>query len=325
LPRAANLSAAIVAAITLALIASGEAAFAQQRETINVESRWRGKPLTIHAQVLVPGKRDGKIPAMIIVHGSGGMRDAREFAYAREFNALGVAGVVIDSFTPRGIKSSVRDQSTVSSYDMLVDAVSTLKAIANHPAIDPARIGMIGYSKGGTVAVKLALQRYMQPLTGGEAGFATLIAMYPWCGDMPLDFRPTSSAPLHMLLGADDRYVGVEGCNEYGKKFASAGGNLTLKIYPGAQHGWDTPGATHWSDAAGQNGKNCVYDEISPGTWIERSSKIKVMENNRPTATAKSATAHCMTLGVSGGYNPETRAQSMQDIRSFVRHAFKLQ
>jgi dienelactone hydrolase len=276
--------------------------------------------------VLVPVKRgEAKIPAMIVVHGSGRVRDAREFAYAREFNAIGVAAVVIDSFTPRGIKSTVRDQSAVSSYDMLVDAVSTLKVIAKHPAIDPARIGMIGYSKGGTVAVKLALQRYVQPLTGGEARFATLIAMYPWCGDMPLDFRPASAAPLHMLLGADDRYVGVEGCKEYGKKFAGAGGNLTLKIYPGAQHGWDTPGATHWSDAAGQNSKNCVYDEISPGTWIERSSKIKVTENNRPTATAKSATAHCMTLGVSGGYDAAARTQSMQDIRGFVREAFKLQ
>jgi dienelactone hydrolase len=323
---AADVVVAIVAGLPLALTACSGVAVAQHRETVDVESRFHGKPLTVHAQVLLPDKHGGgKIPAMIVVHGSGGVRAVREFSYAREFNTLGVATIVIDSFTPRGIKSTVRDQSTISSYDMLVDAVSTLKAIARHPAIDPARIGIIGFSKGGTVAIKAALKRYIAPLAGNEASFALLIGMYPWCGDLPLDFQAANSAPMHMLLGADDRYVGLDSCREFGKRFAAAGGNLTLKVYPGAQHGWDTPGSTHWTEAAGQNSSKCIYDEVAPGTWVERGSQIKIAENNRPTATAKKATAHCMTLGVSGGYNAQVRAQSMQDVRGFVREAFKLQ
>ena len=300
-------------------------ALAQHRETIKVESRFHGKPLTIRAQLVLPDKRgDGKIPAMIIMHGSGGVRE-REWSYAREFNALGVAGVVIDSFSPRGIKSTVRDQSPVSSYAMVVDAVNTLKAVARNPAIDPARIGIIGFSKGGTVVIKAALRRYVEPLAGQEASFALLIAMYPWCGDLPLDFRAAGNSPLHMLLGEEDHYAGTESCQEFGQKYAAAGGNLTLKVYPGAEHDWDVPGRTHWSIAAGENGSKCIYDEVSPGTWIERRSKLAIVEDNKPARDRKKAMASCVTFGVSGGYSPEARAQSMQAIRGFVRSAFRLQ
>jgi dienelactone hydrolase len=305
-------------------MALGCAAAAQQPERIRIESTTRGKPAVVTAQIFLPGKRDGKIPAMIIMHGSGGVREKREVAYAREFNALGVAAVIIDSFSPRGIASTVRDQSQLSSYDMTLDAVRTLKVLSQHPAIDPARIGIIGSSKGGTVVVKAALRQYTNPLAG-DAAFALLIAMYPWCGDMPFDFHAANGAPLHMLLGALDRHAGVDSCRELAKKFEAQGGNVALKIYPGAQHDWDVPGSTHWIDAAGQNASRCVYDEISSGTWIERGSRIKVMDNGKPTGNSRKASASCMTYGVSGGYNAEVRAQSMQDIRGFVREAFKLQ
>ncbi len=300
-----------------ALMASGCATLAQQAERIRIESTTRGKPAVVTAEMLLPEKRDGRIPAMIIMHGSGGVRAKREVAYAREFNAMGVAAIIIDSFSPRGIRTTVRDQSQLSSFDMVQDAAHTLQVIARHPAIDPARIGMIGFSKGGTVVIKSALRQYT--LAGNDAGFALLIAMYPWCGDMPFDFHAANGAPLHMLLGALDRYAGVDSCREFARKFAAQGGNLTLKVYPDAQHDWDYPGSTHWIDAAGENSSRCIYDEISSGTWVERGSRIKVVENGNPTGNSKKASASCMTHGVSGGYNAEARAQSMQDIRGFVR------
>ncbi len=71
--------------------------------------------------------------------------------------------------------------------------MAVLKTVARHSAIDPARIGLIGFSKGGSVAIKAALRRYTRDT--GETHFAFLIALYPWCGELPIDFTP-SGAPI---------------------------------------------------------------------------------------------------------------------------------
>ena len=173
------------------------------------------------------------------------------------------------------------------------------------------------------MAVKAALQRSMAPLSKGEGQFSLLIAVYPWCGDFPLDFRSSGTA-IHILLGSDDTYTRTEACLEYVKKLEQGGANVTVKIYPRAKHGWDVPGPADWSDPQGQNASKCFYDEIEPGTWIERGSRIKVMENHKPTGNRDKALSKCMTLGVSGGYSQQVHSETLQHIRAVLRETFRL-
>jgi dienelactone hydrolase len=306
----------------LFVITLDDPALAERRETFQVTSVSRNTTAAIDVTLLLPEAGTARVPAMVIVHGSGGVRPSREFAYAQEFLKLGVAAAVVDSFRGRGVASTVRDQDKVRSQDMLVDAVNTLMALARHPAIDPDRIGIIGFSKGGTVVTKAALRRYVEPLARNEARFALAIALYPWCGDFPLDLR-AAGTPVHLLLGSDDSYAGTASCLEYARRVQAAGGTVVVKTYA-AKHGWDVPGSADWSDKQGQNHSKCIYDETAAGTWIERGSKIKVRDANKPTASAAKAVARCMTHGVSGGYSREAHAQSLQDVRRLVREAFRL-
>ena len=46
----------------------------------------------------------------------------------------------------------MQDQSTVTSNDMLADEFAALKALAGHARIDGKRVGVIGFSKGGSAA-----------------------------------------------------------------------------------------------------------------------------------------------------------------------------
>jgi acetyl esterase/lipase len=140
---------------------------------------------------------------------------------------------------------------------------------------------------------------------------------------MPNDFRPAESS-VYMLLGAEDTYVGTESCREYGNRLKAGGGNVVVKTYPKAKHGWDVPGPANWFVDQGQNYSKCVYDEIKKGTWVERTSKVVVRENDKPTGNAGQALARCMTLGVRGGYNRETHLESTADIRGYMREAFGL-
>jgi dienelactone hydrolase len=300
----------------------GQAA-AQTVETLKVERESRGNLLNLPVELLLPKTATGRVPAIIISHGSGGVRDRREGAYARAFNGLGVAGVIVDSFTPRGIRSTVNDQSTVTDAEMLGDTVAVLKVIAAHPRIDPERIGLIGFSKGGTVAIKAALRRYRADAGNDDAHFSLLIALYPWCGDIPMDFA-AAGAPLVMLLGGEDTYVGTAACREYAKKFEAAGGKLTLRVYPGAKHDWDVPGSTSWTERRAQNSSRCIYEEVQTGKWIERSSGLTVFVNGAAAPDVKKARSHCRTIGASGGYDATTAKQSMQDITAAVRSTFHL-
>jgi len=304
-----------------ALVAAVAAAAAQDVEKIKVERQAGGKSIALPVEIHWPKGATGKVPAFIIVHGSAGVRPQRELAYARRFNELGVAAVVMDSFTPRGVKRTADDQRSVTDAEMVGDAIAVLNAVARNPRIDPARIGAIGFSKGGTVATRAALRRYMKD---AESNFALLIALYPWCGELPMDFS-ASGAPLTILLGGSDTYVGTTSCREFAKKFEAAGGRLTLKVYDGARHDWDFPGPASWTMARAQNSSKCVYDEVQPGKWVERSTRLVTYENGAPTADARKARAACMTIGASGGYDAATAKRSWQDISAAVRAAFKLE
>src|SRR5207302_1900292 len=65
-------------------------------------------PVTISGTLTMPiartFERNGKVPAVVILHGSGGISADREGNWARRFNEWGVAAFVVDSFTARGVK-----------------------------------------------------------------------------------------------------------------------------------------------------------------------------------------------------------------------------
>ena len=70
-----------------------------------------GKPALIAGELRLPFPlRPGqKVPAVVLVHGSGGTGPSLDL-WARELNAAGVGAFLLDSFAGRGITSTVQDQ-----------------------------------------------------------------------------------------------------------------------------------------------------------------------------------------------------------------------
>src|SRR5689334_19196785 len=65
-------------------------------------NRLEGKPVTLTGELRFPNADTARLPAVILVHGSGGIRDNIDF-WSKEINALGAAAFVLDSFKGRGI------------------------------------------------------------------------------------------------------------------------------------------------------------------------------------------------------------------------------
>lgn len=313
--------AAIVAACALLACASVfTGAQAQQRETISFESRQKGKPVQITAEITWPATAGaGPVPAMVIHHGSGGVGE-REARYVRELVPMGVATVVIDSFKPRGVTSTVLDQSAVTGQDFNLDALAALKALASNSRIDRRHIGIMGFSKGGTSALMASHEQLILAAGGASDGprYALHVPFYPSCSAQYYQPR-TTGAPIYQLLGGADTYVGFEPCQTYGEALRAAGATIQTKVFPGAMHGFDY--GPPYFNPRGENYSKCVNQQQPDTSWISRDSGIVTYGPGGkpiPDAIAK-AMAACRTLGVSGGANDAAAKQSMDDLKGYVR------
>ena len=283
---------------------------------ISLSREHRGKQVTIAGDLYLP-QGTSKVPAMIVQHGSGGVAE-RERTYAREIAKLGVAALVLDSFKGRGVADTVQDQSAVTNNEMLDDAFAALKALANHPRIDAKRIGIVGFSKGGTVALLAAHDKRASRALPADLRFALHVPFYPSCSTQ--HYKPKSTgAPIYLLLGGADSYVGVAPCQEYAAALKAEGARVEVNVYPSAPHGFDSGSA--YKIAKGENYSKCVFAEQPDGTWKERISGATTMDakGQRNDAGLKQALSACRTLGVSGGPNAAAKTKAMGDLTDYVQ------
>jgi len=180
------------------------------------------------------------LPAVVLLHGSSGLA-ASVLGWQEELLTLGIASFAPDCFSGRGLESTVNNQGMLPQLAMVVDACRCLEWLRRDRRLDPRRIAVIGFSRGGLAALAVG-QRRLQRLTGlqGE-GFAAAIAFYPalWLrlhGDLERD-----GAPVLVLQGDADDYVGVEQLQNYNAELQAVGAPLELCWLRGAGHLFDGP------------------------------------------------------------------------------------
>lgn len=267
----------------------------------------------------LPQNIDGRMPAMVLAHGSGGTLRGREDAWAARLNALGIATFVVDSFAPRGLQSTSRDQSRLSTMANLADALAALRLLATHPRIDPARIGVMGFSRGGQVALYSALEPLRQGMIDGELRFAAHVALYPSCS-IPYRARRLSGAPILMLLGGADDYTPAAACRAYADWFAARGVPVQLVAYEGAYHDFDIPDPPRFLPDL-QSARGCNAEVDVDGGFVRR---LDTGEALRDPATISAYFRACMQRGATMGGDAAALARAERDVATFLRGALKV-
>jgi len=135
--------------------------------------------------------REGRLPAAVIVNSSGGVTAHTELFYARLLASHGMAALVVDSFTPRGIRDTVTDQSQLRTVQSAADAAAGFRWLKSQPWVDPARIIVLGMSKGGIAALNTAVEADRRLFGITDIRFAAHVAIAPGCNFQNQDARRT--------------------------------------------------------------------------------------------------------------------------------------
>jgi dienelactone hydrolase len=255
----------------------------------------------------LPGGRVERSPAVLLVHGSGGV-GAREDRWAEELRIAGAATFVLDSFTGRGIVFTAEDQSQLSSLAMIGDAYRALELLATHPRIDPARITVMGFSKGGAVALYAALTRFQRLHGPAGARFVHHIAFYPPCFVTYVGDLAVTDRPIRLFHGTADDLAPIEPCRAYVERLRRAGADAQITEYGGAHHGFDRPGdAPARRNPREQNGSRCFWEERPEGQLVNRDSGIPFGLSDP-----------CVTLGGTSGPDPAAYRAALQAVKALV-------
>jgi dienelactone hydrolase len=181
----------------------------------------------------MPESAPPPVPAIVMVHGTAGINTVGAF-YKDSILQAGIAILEVDFKT--GIYSG--PFSRPSPDTLVAMGFAALKELRKLPAIDPDRIGIMGFSMGGHLAVNTAFESKRKQWMGDQKGFATHVAFYPVCKSFLKqdDTKPTG-APMIIFYGTLDAY----GEGEFVPKFKSMmmdkyHFDVTTVEYPGVHH-----------------------------------------------------------------------------------------
>jgi len=261
--------------VVLSLLLAG-VAFAQGTTKTRVTYPAPTTELTIPGTLLMPAG-SGPVPAVVIAHGSGGV-DGRGEYHAQALNRAGIATLEIDMWAPRGLRGGPQGRPRRLS-ETFPDVYGALKFLAARADVDPQRIGIMGFSWGGALAVATASARLTEQFTGGREKFAAHVGFYPTCWlflPRAADFAMTG-APVKILVGDKDDYDAPDACQRLLDALpADSKSHVALSVYPGGYHGWDGSRSVNFYDPNAALGKGGQVRFVPDGKLAERSRRETV-------------------------------------------------
>jgi dienelactone hydrolase len=192
----------------------------------------------------------GPHPAVVFLHGCGGLMvrgaiASREKQWAAALNAGGITVLMVDSFTPRGVKQMCAPttfQQTVYAA-RTYDAYAALLYLQMQPDVTPDRIALMGWSEGGGVLLDTIRARSTaRPPYLPEGDFRSAVGFYPArCNPHRQSLPWVSAVPLLVLIGDGDVWTPAAPCKELLDTAAPPKGLAEIVVYPGAYHDFDWP------------------------------------------------------------------------------------
>ena len=182
------------------------------------EDNGPGRPSTVLDGYLSRPTGEGQHPAVIFLHGCGGLLmgwlmgrkiEPGESDWAGELTRRGYAVLMVDSFAPRGRREMCAPRTSDPALyfrNRPRDAYGALLFLQAQPFVRPDRIGIMGWSQGGgALLFAIGTQSFSRPAELPRGDFRAAVAFYPSSCDEQRQ-RPSWSTtiPLMVLIGSED-------------------------------------------------------------------------------------------------------------------------
>jgi dienelactone hydrolase len=273
-----------------------------------------GKPVTVAGEFRI-AQGSGRLPVVVLMHGSSGVGASIE-PWVHQFNAMGISTFVIDGFSGRGLTAVGPNQALLGRLNFILDIYRSLDILAHHPRVDPERIALMGFSRGGQAALYASLDRFNKLWNKSGVQFAGYIPFYPDCSTTYAADTEVAARPIRIFHGTPDDYNPVASCKAYVARLQQAKRDVVLTEYPDSAHGFD----------AGLLGVSTVA--VSTNAQTARRCHIREGEGgvlmNADTEAPFGYKDACIELNPHVGGNPETAQQARKAVDEFLRALFKL-
>src|SRR5207237_2026492 len=231
------------------------------------------QPGTVTGDLSLPAGTD-RVPAVIVLHSCAGITPSMaEWTHA--LNAMGYAALVVDSFTRRGVKEVCTGHTSVNPGSRLADLFRAHELLVTHPRIDPQRVGVLGFSHGGWVALWASHSWYQRRfMRGTVTPPVAYVAFYPAGCNVQLLDETDVTAPVRIFHGTADDWTTIDHCRAWVARRRAAGKDVSLVEYPGAMHGFDNPSFPEPRRLPQVvNSSGCTVFQHADGTFTEATGR----------------------------------------------------
>ncbi len=201
----------------------------------------------------------GPHPSVVFLHGFTGQRYEPGWIYVRVARVLAAASIAVFRFDCRFSGESDGEFSDMTISTEISDAMRAADLMAVRHDMDPGRMGLLGFSMGGTVAAETAARRNdirslclwspvsdpvyqfgdrAREMTGDTLDLGPVVLGRGFVDDLP-NHSPVEATrrwggPLRVIHGTADPVVDVSS----GRAYLDGPGRREIVEVEGAEHGW---------------------------------------------------------------------------------------
>jgi dienelactone hydrolase len=216
--------------------------------------------------------------------------------------------------TGRGFAGVGSNQASLGRLNFIVDMYRALAVLSKHPRVDPERIALMGFSRGGQGVLYASVERFHKLWNESGVQPAAYVAFYPDCATTYRDDAAVVAKPIRIFHGTPDNYNPVATCKRFVARLKEAKADVELTEYPKAEHGFDNPLAPNPARPAtnDQSVRECTIREGEGGTLVNDATKASFTYKDE-----------CVRVGPLVGHDPEATQAATVAVTGFLKSVLR--